>query len=98
MEKKEGGEKLCACVARHLGGSGGMLPRENFSALSFNLVQTEGKYAVGKNNINVREGQNDTRGGGEECPPPRPPFNISNLHLHTSVCMWGLMIASFNIE
>ncbi len=49
--KKEGGRKLCACEARHLGGSGGMLPRENFvifSALSFNLVQTEGKYAVGK--------------------------------------------------
>ncbi len=49
--KKEGGRKLCACEARHLGGSGGMLPREIFvifSALSFNLVQTEGKYAVGK--------------------------------------------------
>ncbi len=39
MEKR-GGWKLCACKARHLGGSGGMLPRENFvifSALSFNL-------------------------------------------------------------
>ncbi len=50
MEKR-GGRKRCACEARHLGGSGGMLPWENFvifCALSFNLVQTEGKYAVGK--------------------------------------------------
>ena len=52
------------CIQKFCQGGGGI-----FSALSFNLVQTEGKYAVGKKYQKCKGGgENDTRGG--ECPPP----------------------------
>ncbi len=50
MEKRGGGGSFVR--AKHaIKGDPGMLPWEDFvifSALSFNLVQTEGKYSVGK--------------------------------------------------
>ncbi len=72
MEKRGGAEALCvrSTPSRE---SGGLLPRKNFvifSALSFNLVQTEGKYAVGKKYQKCKGGENDTRGGRM---PPAPP-------------------------